>query len=85
VGELNETDRAILDFERQWWKYAGAKEQAIRDKFDLSSTRYYQRLNRIINDPAALAYDAALVRRLQAIRARRKSSPLAAGGRRAVP
>jgi hypothetical protein len=85
VGELNETDRAILDFERQWWKYAGAKEQAIRDKFDLSSTRYYQRLNRIINDPAALAYDAALVRRLQAIRARRKSSPLTAGGRRAVP
>ena len=85
MGELNETDRAILDFERQWWKYAGAKEQAIRDKFDLSSTRYYQRLNRIINDPAALAYDAALVRRLQSIRARRKSSPLAAGGRRAVP
>ncbi|HMD12879.1 MAG TPA: DUF3263 domain-containing protein, partial [Marmoricola sp.] len=28
--QLSERDAAILDFERQWWKYAGAKEQAIR-------------------------------------------------------
>jgi len=40
-GVLSDRDRAILDFERQWWKYAAAKEQTIRDLFDLSSTRYY--------------------------------------------
>ena len=45
---LSERDRAILEFERQWWKYAGAKETAVRDKFDMSSTRYYQVLNALI-------------------------------------
>ena len=48
---LSERDREILDFERQWWKYAGAKETAVRDKFDMSSTRYYQVLNALIDRP----------------------------------
>ncbi len=43
--ELSARDREILAFERQWWKYAGAKEQAVRDLFDMSATRYYQVLN----------------------------------------
>lgn len=38
---LSDRDRDILEFERHWWKYAGAKEQAVREKFDMSSTRYY--------------------------------------------
>src|SRR5664279_4003328 len=38
---LSERDLKILEFERQWWKYAGAKEQAMREKFDMSATRYY--------------------------------------------
>ena len=42
---LTEREREILAFERQWWKYAGAKEQAIKDLFDMSATRYYQVLN----------------------------------------
>ena len=42
---LPRRDREILTFERQWWKYAGAKEQAIRELFDMSATRYYQVLN----------------------------------------
>ena len=29
-SELVSRDLEILAFERQWWKYAGAKEQAIR-------------------------------------------------------
>ncbi|HEX3336992.1 MAG TPA: DUF3263 domain-containing protein, partial [Jatrophihabitans sp.] len=33
AGGLNRRDREILAFERQWWKYAGAKEQAIRELF----------------------------------------------------
>ena len=47
-------DREILAFERQWWKYAGAKEQAIKELFDMSSTRYYQVLNALIDNPGAL-------------------------------
>ena len=65
-------DREILEFERQWWKYAGAKEQAIRDLFDMSGTRYYQLLNGLIDDPQALAFDPMLVKRLRRMRAARQ-------------
>lgn len=68
---LSERDRAILAFERQWWKYAGAKETAIRELFDLTATRYYQTLNTLIDDPAALAADPLLVKRLQRMRDQR--------------
>jgi hypothetical protein len=69
---LDDRDRRILEFERQWWKYAGAKEQAIRDLFDMSGTRYYQILNGLIDDPAALAFDPMLVKRLRRMRAARQ-------------
>jgi hypothetical protein len=65
-------DREILAFERQWWKYAGAKEQAIRELFDMSATRYYQVLNALIDTPAALAADPMLVKRLRRLRASRQ-------------
>ena len=69
---LSRRDREILAFERQWWKYAGAKEQAIRDLFDMSTTRYYQVLNALIDTPAALAADPMLVKRLRRLRASRQ-------------
>ena len=72
TGELSERDREILAFERQWWKYAGAKEQAIRELFDMSATRYYQVLNTLIDAPAALAVDPLLVKRLRRLRAGRQ-------------
>jgi hypothetical protein len=70
--ELSTRDAAMLDFERQWWKYAGAKEQAVREKFDMSSTRYYQVLNALIDRPESLAHDPLLVRRLRRLRATRQ-------------
>lgn len=69
---LAQRDRDILDFERLWWKYAGAKEQAVREKFEMSTTRYYQVLNALIDRPAALAHDPLLVRRLRRLRAARQ-------------
>ena len=69
---LSERDRGILEFERQWWKYAGAKEQAIRDLFDMSATRYYQIVNALIDTPEALAFDPMLVKRLRRLRATRQ-------------
>jgi len=71
-GDLSRRDREILAFERQWWKYAGAKEQAIRELFDMSATRYYQLLNALIDTPAALAEDPMLVKRLRRLRATRQ-------------
>ena len=69
---LSDRDREILEFERQWWKYAGAKETAVREKFDMSSTRYYQVLNALIDRPEALEADPLLVRRLRRLRAARQ-------------
>ncbi|MBD8079079.1 DUF3263 domain-containing protein [Cellulosimicrobium arenosum] len=69
---LSERDREILAFERQWWKYAGAKEQAVRDLFDMSATRYYQVLNALIDSPEALAQDPMLVKRLRRLRSTRQ-------------
>lgn len=71
-GELSDQDRRILDFERQWWKYAGAKEQAVRDLFDMSATRYYQVLNSLLDRPEALIADPMLVKRLRRMRATRQ-------------
>ena len=72
VSELTERESEILSFERQWWKYAGAKEQAIRDLFDLSATRYYQVLNALIDRPEALVHDPMLVKRLRRLRTTRQ-------------
>ena len=69
---LSRRDREILAFERQWWKYAGAKEQAIRELFDMSATRYYQVLNALIDTPEAMAADPMLVKRLRRLRASRQ-------------
>jgi hypothetical protein len=72
LGELSDRDRQIIAFERQWWKYAGAKEQAIRELFDMSATRYYQVLNVLIDNPAALEADPMLIKRLSRLRATRQ-------------
>jgi Protein of unknown function (DUF3263) len=72
LGQLSARDAEILTFERQWWKFAGAKEQAIRDKFQMSATRYYQILNALIDKPEALAQDPLLVKRLRRLRATRQ-------------
>ncbi|MCI0687205.1 MAG: DUF3263 domain-containing protein [Sporichthyaceae bacterium] len=70
-GELTERDQQMLALERQWWKYAGAKEHAIREQFDMSATRYYQLLNALLDRPEALAYDPMLVKRLRRLRSAR--------------
>jgi len=69
---LSRRDAEILAFERQWWKYAGAKEQAVRELFDLSPTRYYQLLNALIDTPEALRHDPMLVKRLRRMRTSRQ-------------
>jgi hypothetical protein len=71
---LTDRELEILAFEAKWWKHAGAKEQAIRDTFDLSSTRYYQLLNGLLDNPAALEHDPVLVGRLRRLRSTRARS-----------
>jgi hypothetical protein len=68
---LTDREEQILAFEAKWWKHAGSKEQAIRDAFGLSSTRYYQLLNGLLDNPAALERDPVLIGRLRRLRSTR--------------
>ena len=71
---LSDRERAILEFEKQWWRFEGAKQEAIREQFHLSPTRYYQVLNGLLDKPDALQTEPVVVRRLQRQRqARRKA------------
>jgi Protein of unknown function (DUF3263) len=69
---LTRREHEMLTFERQWWRSAGAKETAIREKFGVTPTRYYQVLNALVDRPAALAADPLLVRRLRRLRSARR-------------
>ena len=69
---LSERDAKILAFERQWWKFAGAKEEKIRELFGMSATRYYQVLNDLIDRQEALVADPMLVKRLRRMRDQRQ-------------
>jgi Protein of unknown function (DUF3263) len=72
VPALSERDMRVLAFERGTWRSSGAKEQAISDALGMPSTRYYQLLNELIDNPEALKFDPVLVKRLRAQRARRQ-------------
>jgi hypothetical protein len=82
MNDLTERQQQILTFERKWWKYAGAKEAAIRDLFDCSATRYYQELRALIDLEQAYVYDPMLVKRLRRIRDERGLARRHPAGRR---
>lgn len=84
---LTALEEAMLVFERSWWKYPGAKEAAIRDRFELSPTRYYQILNVLIDRPEAAAFDPLTVHRLLRLRRvrREQREPIRLPGRTTSP
>lgn len=77
-GTLSERETAILDFEKSWWQARVSKEVEIRERFDMSASRYYQILNSLIDRPEALVYDPLLVKRLRRLREQRQRNRSAA-------
>lgn len=77
-GTLTERECAILDFEKSWWQARSSKEQEIRERFDMSASRYYQIINSLIDRPEALIYDPLLVKRLRRLREQRQRTRSAA-------
>lgn len=65
---LTDRDRALLDFESEWRRHAGAKEEAIRADLGMSPARYYQLLGRLIDTTDAQEHDPMLVKRLRRLR-----------------
>lgn len=74
MSTLSESDQAILAFEKNWWRFEGAKQRAIRDELHLTPTNYYQALNRLVDDPAALRAEPVVVSRLQRQRQSRRAA-----------
>jgi hypothetical protein len=82
---LSDRDLAILAFENEWSRHAGAKEEAIRADLAMSPARYYQLLGRLIDTADAQAHDPMLVKRLRRLRdarARVRADRAAGGGAR---
>ncbi len=74
MSALTDRERAILDFEKNWYRFEGAKQAAIREQLDLSPTRYYQLLNALVDNPEALRAEPVIVRRLQRQRQSRRAA-----------
>lgn len=77
--DLSDLDREILAFEQDWVTHAGAKDTAVRERFDLTPADYHQQLNRLIDHPAAEAHAPRLVRRLRRLRDARRHQRRTAG------
>ena len=77
ASSLTELETKILDFEGQWWKFAGAKESAIKELFDMSPPAYYQLLNNLIDRDDALLASPMLVKRLRRLREARMATRIA--------
>jgi hypothetical protein len=78
--DLTDRERAILDFESNWWTQPGPKEAAIVEKFELSSERYYRILSELLESAEAEAYDPLVVKRLRRMRERRRRARIEAAG-----
>lgn len=77
MAGLTDEQRAILDFERQWWRYTGGKAAEIERQLAMTPVAYYRSLNALIDLPEAVEHDPTLVRRLQrarTLRRRRRAS-----------
>ena len=72
--ELTEHEEAMLELERSWWTEPGPKDVAINERMGITTTRYYELLNELIDRPEAEAHDPLVVRRLRRMRDRRRRS-----------
>lgn len=65
---LTDTDRRLLDFAGQHWQARGNHADAIRAEFDLTVTRFWQKVNNLLDREDALAYAPLTVNRLRRLR-----------------
>jgi hypothetical protein len=71
---LTVRDHMTLDLAGRRYKYEARRDHDARELLGYSPVRFRQVVNRLIDDPAALEYDAVLVRRLQRLREVRRGA-----------
>jgi len=74
---LTEREKDILDFEQSWWSLSIPREQAVRERFQLTETEYVELLELLIATEAALEAEPLLVRRLRRMKDRRRQEHVA--------
>lgn len=72
MTELTDVDRAMLDLAFTRYKYAGRFEADVRDRWGISSVKFWMRVDWLLEQPEALAYDAVNVRRMLRLRSARR-------------
>jgi len=81
--QLSEHERALIDFEREWWQLGSRKDVGIRTRFDMSASSYYRALHGLVDRAEAMQYDALTVLRLRKRREQARRDRIE--GRRADP
>ena len=72
IETLTARDQAILEFEQSWWLTELPKDQAVRERFQLTEAEYSAVLEELVSSDVALAEHPLLVRRLRRLRDRRR-------------
>lgn len=73
MAPLTDEQKAMLELAGTHYKYAGAKEAAMRDQFGMSPTIFWVEVNRLLSYTPALAWNPMLVGRLIRLREARKA------------
>ena len=81
--ELSAHERALIDFEREWWQLGSRKDVGIRARFEMSASSYYRALHALVDRAEAMEYDSLTVLRLRKRREQARRSRVE--GRRADP
>ncbi len=81
--ELSAHERALIDFEREWWQLGSRKDVGIRSRFEMSASSYYRALHGLIDRAEAMKYDSLTVLRLRKRREQARRGRIE--GRRADP
>ena len=79
MDRLSGRERAVLDFEREWWLLDGRKNDEIRERFGQSPSSYYRALQQLIDRDVAYEYDPLSVKRLRRRRDQRREVRMVGG------
>lgn len=60
---LADADKALLDLEARTYRSLGSKERDIQRELSLTPMQYHVHLAILLDDPAAVAYAPAVIRR----------------------
>jgi hypothetical protein len=74
---MTEHEKQIIALAGEQFKYPAAREQKARELLGLSGVRFWQEVNRILDMPAAHAWDPHTVARLKEQRIQRGRPALA--------